>query len=314
MIKCIREFLDCCYILRRNKHSEDNITLYSETLARYHDLRKVFRETGVHLTGFSVPRQHSLSHFALLIREFGSPNGSCSSITESKHITVVKEPWRRSSKNQPLGQMLETNTRLNQLSAARSHFESCGMLRGSVYLDVLVQEGLVTMEDACDERASLEEDVDDNDSGAVGDDETSMVSLAKKACMSVYFIICIQNISDSGKVKGYPHRVAELATFTKFPELEDEIRQFLFSQLSPDDPRTPDEVPLAECPRFSSRISVRGSAVAVFYAPSDRSGINSMRRERIYAVPSWRNTHPRCDCIFVEHDTDMPGMQGLHVA
>ncbi|KAG8215364.1 hypothetical protein J3R82DRAFT_8961 [Butyriboletus roseoflavus] len=34
------------------------------------------------------------------------------SITENKHIKVVKEPWCQSSKYQPLGQMLLTNQQL----------------------------------------------------------------------------------------------------------------------------------------------------------------------------------------------------------
>ncbi|KAH9975649.1 hypothetical protein BJV74DRAFT_862382 [Russula compacta] len=40
---------------------------------------------------------HSLEHYRRNIQLFGAPNGLCSSITESKHIKAVKEPWRRSS-------------------------------------------------------------------------------------------------------------------------------------------------------------------------------------------------------------------------
>ena len=49
-------------------------------------------------------------------------NGLCSSITESKHITAVKNPWRRSNRNQPLGQMLMTNQQSDKLAAARVDF------------------------------------------------------------------------------------------------------------------------------------------------------------------------------------------------
>lgn len=61
-------------------------------------------------------------------------------------------------------------------------------------------------------------------------------------------------------------------------------------------------------------IRVFHSATAVFYAPSDLSGINGMKREIIRAAPSWRNGHPRYDCVFVETDPDNPGMRGLDVA
>src|SRR5882762_245366 len=60
-----------------------------------------------------------------------APNGLCSSITESKHIEAVKEPWRRSNHFNALSQMLLTNQRLDKLAASRVDFASCGMLKGT---------------------------------------------------------------------------------------------------------------------------------------------------------------------------------------
>lgn len=59
-------------------------------------------------------------HYSLLITEFGAPNGLCSSITESRHITAVKKPWRRSNRYKALSQMLLTNQRNDKLSAFRA--------------------------------------------------------------------------------------------------------------------------------------------------------------------------------------------------
>ncbi|EDR01232.1 uncharacterized protein LACBIDRAFT_312360 [Laccaria bicolor S238N-H82] len=73
----------------------------------FHVNREAFRP--VRPSGFSLPRQHSLVHYHFLITEFGAPNGLCSSITESKHIKAVKKPYRRTSHNKPLGQMLVIN-------------------------------------------------------------------------------------------------------------------------------------------------------------------------------------------------------------
>jgi hypothetical protein len=66
-----------------------------------------------------------------LIRAFGAPNGLCSSITESKHIKAVKEPWRRSNRFEALPQILLTNQRLDKLAAARVDFAERGMLQGT---------------------------------------------------------------------------------------------------------------------------------------------------------------------------------------
>ena len=62
---------------------------------------------------------------------FGSPNGLCSSITEAKHIKAVKEPWRRSNRNNPLPQMLQTITQMEKMAALRVVYSKLGMLDGS---------------------------------------------------------------------------------------------------------------------------------------------------------------------------------------
>lgn len=54
--------------------------------------------------------------------------GLTSSITESRHITAVKKPWRRSNRYEALGQMLITNQRLDKFTAARNNFIARGML------------------------------------------------------------------------------------------------------------------------------------------------------------------------------------------
>ena len=76
-------------------------------------------------------------HYPKLIRMFGAPNGLCSSMTEAKHIKAVKEPWRRSSRYEPLGQMLLANQCQDKLDAARVDFTSRGMLDGTVISSAL---------------------------------------------------------------------------------------------------------------------------------------------------------------------------------
>ncbi|KZT06391.1 uncharacterized protein LAESUDRAFT_737090 [Laetiporus sulphureus 93-53] len=131
MVRAIRAFLEFCYIARRDMHSSTTVKALEEALERFHHYRVIFQTTGVRPTGFSLPRQHSLIHYTLLVWMYGAPNGLCSSITESMHIRAVKEPWRRSSRFEALGQMLLTNQRLDKLSASRVDFESRGMLKGS---------------------------------------------------------------------------------------------------------------------------------------------------------------------------------------
>ncbi|KAI0701751.1 hypothetical protein C8Q76DRAFT_802706 [Earliella scabrosa] len=130
MVQCLSAFLDFCYLVRRNIITTSTLHQIEDALARFHRDRVIFEETGVRLEGFSLPRQHSLKHYPSLIQQFGAPNGLCSSITESKHIKAVKEPYRRSNRFEALGQMLITNQRLDKLAAARVYFQARGMLRG----------------------------------------------------------------------------------------------------------------------------------------------------------------------------------------
>ncbi|KAI6010394.1 hypothetical protein BKA83DRAFT_4029630, partial [Pisolithus microcarpus] len=99
-----------------------------DTLDCFHQYRRVFKDTSVHPEGFSLPCQHALVHCETLIRLFSAPNGLCMSITESKHITAVKKPWRCSNKHNALSQILQTNQCISQLVAAHADFEAWGML------------------------------------------------------------------------------------------------------------------------------------------------------------------------------------------
>ena len=67
-------------------------------------------------------------HYYDHIKNFGSPNGLCSSITESKHITAVKHPWCRSNKHTALPQILKVNETLDKIAAACGNFTARGML------------------------------------------------------------------------------------------------------------------------------------------------------------------------------------------
>jgi hypothetical protein len=128
MIASIHAFLEFCYLIRRESHTEQTLHKITRTLRNYHELRQIFVDAGVLPDGISLPRQHSIIHYRPLIESFGSPNGLCSSITESKHIKAVKEPWRRSNKYKALSQMLATNQRLEKLASIRAELNSKNML------------------------------------------------------------------------------------------------------------------------------------------------------------------------------------------
>jgi len=92
IIQTFSAFLDFYYLVHRNVLDEDNLIEIQDTLNRFYVARSVFQVLGVQ-DGFSLPRQHAMKHYTTHIRNFGAPNGLCSSITESAHIPFVKRPW-----------------------------------------------------------------------------------------------------------------------------------------------------------------------------------------------------------------------------
>ncbi|KAF8869899.1 hypothetical protein CPB85DRAFT_1446504 [Mucidula mucida] len=176
MTQCVAALIDFTYLIRRNDYDKDTLKSLDIALARFHSLRKVFIETGV---------------------QFGAPNGLCSSITESQHITAVKRPWRRSSRNRALGQMLLTNQRLDKLYALNMELATVG----------LAPPGHPPPPDPFE--------VDAADEGAVDGPVMAEVKLAVTR----------------EPVKLYPRNLQLLAERIRQPDLPDLARRFLYDQL-----------------------------------------------------------------------------------
>lgn len=186
MVKAIANLIEFCYLARRDILEEDTLDKLDTALFDFHKNREAFRS--VRPDGFSLPRQHSLVHYRRSIELYGAPNGLCSSITENKHIKAVKKPYRRSNRNQPLGQMLVTNQRLDKLAAARVDFNARGMLRGTGLPLYLLGDGAEDDDlfDAMPQEAPppLPDDDEQMDYGAIDEPMSqSEIKLAKTAGM-----------------------------------------------------------------------------------------------------------------------------------
>ncbi|KAF8869148.1 hypothetical protein CPB84DRAFT_1755384 [Gymnopilus junonius] len=183
---------------------------------------------------------------------------------ESKHIKAIKEPWRHSNHYEALGQMLVTNQHLNKLAVARVDFCARGMLQQALYGTTSVM-----VEDTTPPASQGLEEDEDEDGGAVDDDLLADVILSQKA------------------IPHLPRHPDDLRDHLDLPHLHDTISRFLYEQINPDDDTPLDDVPQDRCPKVEGKVYVFPSAVALYYALSDRSGISGMFRERIRAVRSW---------------------------
>lgn len=311
MVQAIRYFLEFCYHVRRDVLDDDDLDKLDELLAKFHEMREVFREVGVRPKGFNLPRQHALTHYRNLITEFGAPNGLCSSITESQHIDDIKDAYRRSNRNQPLSQMLTTNQRMDKLAAQHSNFAARGMLNDSLFQDYIEAPPHV----ASDIHTwSHRPHADDDDGGAVdGKDITGEVLMARTAGMSHLHIV-FALLTEWPLVRSYKRNFIELVEDLNIPSLREDVSRYLYELDHPDLQIPLQDVPLEQCPSYIGKIYVFPSAIAIYHAPSNLSGIGGMFRERIRSTSSWRNGLERRDCIYVVHDQDQPGFRGLYVA
>jgi len=196
VVRCFRAYLDFCYIARMSSLTQSTLNRLDEALDRFHAHRTIFQQLGVRdptPSGFSLPRQHAMIHYRQHIENFGAPNGLCSSITESKHIAVVKRPWRRSSRYNAIKQIMLTNQRMEKLTAARIHFTSQGILESPTWQPRLPRP--------------IPSDDDEDQFGAAHRDAIhNEVFLAQTHGMSwtTFFTIPPNHFSDSSKLPTQP--------------------------------------------------------------------------------------------------------------
>ena len=343
MVQCVAALLDFAYLARRSEHDTYSLEAIEAALASFHELRDIFVETGVRPNGFNLPRQHALVHYVEAIRKFGSPNGLCSSITESKHIEAVKRTWhqhieavkrtwhqhieavkrtwRRSSKHQPLGQMVQTLSCLSKMAAARVEFGRRGMLHGDVLTAVRLELGDDEVEDA----QTITEDVlfraaqaaeDARDAGDVDDAHTS-ITLGSRHGKPVNHLILHCRLLKCSLTLVYLAIVNlnHLADELGEPDLHLDIPRFLHGCLFPDGDYDADG-DLEGFPHFSThgKVGIHQSATIVFHAPSELSGPHGMRREIIRCNPDWYKSYPRYDTVLITVDPDQWGMARFRVA
>ncbi|KAH6904046.1 hypothetical protein BKA70DRAFT_1373674 [Coprinopsis sp. MPI-PUGE-AT-0042] len=285
MVHAIRDFLDFTYLVRRSTISEDDLSRLDTLLLSFHRNREIFREVGVR-DGFSLPRQHSMVHYRRSIEMFGAPNGLCSSITESKHIKAVKRPYRRSNHNCPLGQMLLINQRIDKIIAMRTRLRQHQVARVTQLPELPLAPSIITPSgededgDAVDEPASMGE-----------------IKLAKRS------------------VPRSARSIDIVAQDIVQPLLVDRVRQYLHNYTTHERLHSSQDIPLTDCPQLDNHvIYTYPSARAVFFAPSDLSGIEGMKTEHIRSVSEWQGPQPRYDCVLVGGEADEPGFRGYLVA
>ncbi|KAF5378675.1 hypothetical protein D9757_009548 [Collybiopsis confluens] len=301
--RSLRTFMNFTFLVQQNSLLADEVDEIHQKWIIFKDYRQEFIKTGVR-ESISLPRQHSMGHFADGIRKFGAPCGLDSSIMESKHIEACKKPWQQSSRVDPLPQMLVNISRMERLKALYLKLDRCHMLDGSVADYTLrLQQGALETSVFDDRDIEVEGDSEDdeekNDMGpSVGPKVLSSIKLAKT------------------RIYGYPTQAHQLQAVMNniYPTFLVCIQRFIHDHIhSSIVPAS--TLPDDGLPAFSGRVHIFHSAVARFYAPSDLCGAGGMYRERIHSNPSWNNGRGHFDTILVEvgetDEAEVPTMKGM---
>ena len=145
-------------------------------------------------------------------------------------------------------------------------------------------------------------------------DITHRVILARTPRMSL-LSLWVTSVSSLLIERGYPKTIDELSQKISVPSFRHLVFEYLESVASSRN-RTNAQIKQYIQDHFRDRISVFHSAMAIYYAPSDPSGIGNMHHEYIRSTPAWRGEGERRDCILVNtSESEIPGsINGLEAA
>ena len=130
----------------------------------------------------------------------------------------------------------------------------------------------------------------------------------QRACPT--YQVCIERES----VPTVTHNFDVLVEHLSIPSFSNDVSCFLYEVNYPGLQIPVTDIPLEYCPRYTGDIYVYPSANAIFHAPGDLSGVGGMLCEHIRSTSSWRKGPERQDCVYIVHDQDLVGFQGLFVA
>ena len=69
MVHAVSTFTEFCYLARRSQIDETTLKSIDVAIEHFHQEREIFIEVGV-WNDFSLPQQHSLTHYSSLIHLF----------------------------------------------------------------------------------------------------------------------------------------------------------------------------------------------------------------------------------------------------
>lgn len=119
VLKAVRGLLDFLYLAQLPSQTTDTIARLEHSLVLFHENKEVFMDLGVR-DHFNVPKIHSLIHYSLSIRLFGTADNYNTEQTERLHIDFTKDAYRATNRKNEYYQMttwLERSEKIHRHAA-----------------------------------------------------------------------------------------------------------------------------------------------------------------------------------------------------
>ncbi|KAJ7462850.1 hypothetical protein FB451DRAFT_1494885 [Mycena latifolia] len=106
MVVAVRGLIDFAYFASLQSHTSKTLLGMRDALNTFHANKQIFIDLeGRQNTHFNIPKIHSLDHYELLIRLFGSADGFNTESPERLHIDYAKNAYRASNRKDYVNQM-----------------------------------------------------------------------------------------------------------------------------------------------------------------------------------------------------------------
>ncbi|KAK0209854.1 hypothetical protein IW262DRAFT_1301909 [Armillaria fumosa] len=97
VVKCVRAVIDFIYYAHYEEQTTQSLEKLEESWHTFHKCKAIFLDQGIH-NHFNIPKIHSMSHYASMIRLHGSTGGYNTEASEWLHINYAKIVYNASNK------------------------------------------------------------------------------------------------------------------------------------------------------------------------------------------------------------------------
>ncbi|KAI1786574.1 hypothetical protein LXA43DRAFT_975694 [Ganoderma leucocontextum] len=104
LVRAVRAILDFLYLAQYPAHTSETLGQISAALEHFHANKYIFVDLGIR-DSFHLPKLHSLDHYLISIKLFGTTDNYDTQYTERLHIDFAKEAYRATNRKDEFPQM-----------------------------------------------------------------------------------------------------------------------------------------------------------------------------------------------------------------